>query len=120
MTDSPVWHPFTQHATEPRPPRALKAEGSVIETDRGPLIDAISSWWVITHGHRHPPIMDAIRATAERLDQVIFAGLTHQPAEDLARALVDLAAAGLTRVFRGEVVDEVVRVDRVPAADPRR
>ena len=99
MTDSPVWHPFTQHATEPRPPRALKAEGSVIETDRGPLIDAISSWWVITHGHRHPPIMAAIRAETERLDQVIFAGLTHQPAEDLARALVDLAPAGLTRVF---------------------
>ena len=43
--------------------------------------------------------MDAIRDAATRLDQVIFAGLTHQPAEDLARALVDLAPAGLTRVF---------------------
>lgn len=99
MTDSPVWHPFTQHATEPSPPRVTRTEGATIHTDRGPLIDAISSWWVITHGHRHPPIMDAIRATAERLDQVIFAGLTHDPAEDLARALVDLAPTGLTRVF---------------------
>ena len=99
MTDSPVWHPFTQHATEPSPPRVTRTEGATIHTDRGPLIDAISSWWVITHGHRHPPIMDAIRATADRLDQVIFAGLTHDPAEDLARALVDLAPAGLTRVF---------------------
>lgn len=99
MTDSPVWHPFTQHGTEPPPPRALHAEGALIHTDRGPLIDAISSWWVITHGHRHPPIMQAIHDAAERLDQVIFAGLTHDPAEDLARALVDLAPAGLTRVF---------------------
>ena len=99
MTDSPVWHPFTQHGTEPPPPRALHAEGALIHTDRSPLIDAISSWWVITHGHRHPPIMQAIHDAAERLDQVIFAGLTHDPAEDLARALVDLAPAGLTRVF---------------------
>ncbi|ARJ69054.1 adenosylmethionine--8-amino-7-oxononanoate transaminase [Paracoccus contaminans] len=99
MTDSPVWHPFTQHGAEPPPPRALRAEGAVIDTDHGPLVDAISSWWVITHGHRHPPIMQAIRDASERLDQVIFAGLTHHPAEDLARALVDLAPAGLTRVF---------------------
>lgn len=100
MTDvSPVWHPFTQHATEPPPPRVTRTEAATLFTDRGPLIDAISSWWVITHGHRHPPIMQAIRDTAETLDQVIFAGLTHAPAEDLARALVDLAPAGLTRVF---------------------
>ena len=84
MSDSPVWRPFTQHATEPDPPLALRTHGAVIETDRGPLIDAISSWWVITHGHRHPPIMDAIRAASDRLDQVIFAGLTHEPAEALA------------------------------------
>ena len=96
---SPVWHPFTQHATEPPPPCAIRTEGAVIHTDRGPLVDAISSWWVVTHGHRHPPIMQAIRDTADRLDQVIFAGLTHRPAEDLARALVELAPAGLTRVF---------------------
>ena len=99
MTDSPVWHPFTQHATEPDPPRVTATERATLHTDRGPLIDAIASWWVITHGHRHPPIMAAIRDTSERLDQVIFAGLTHDPAEDLARALVALAPPGLTRVF---------------------
>lgn len=99
MTDSPVWRPFTQHATEAEPPVALRTHGAVIETDRGPLIDAISSWWVITHGHSHPPIMAAIREASERLDQVIFAGLTHEPAESLARELVALAPRGLTRVF---------------------
>ena len=99
MTDSPVWRPFTQHATEAEPPVARRTHGAVIETDRGPLIDAISSWWVITHGHSHPPIMAAIREASERLDQVIFAGLTHEPAESLARELVALAPRGLTRVF---------------------
>ena len=78
---------------------ARRTHGAVIETDRGPLIDAISSWWVITHGHSHPPIMAAIREASERLDQVIFAGLTHEPAESLARELVALAPRGLTRVF---------------------
>lgn len=99
MSDSPVWRPFTQHATEPEPPLVQRTHGAIIETDRGPLIDAISSWWVITHGHSHPPIMQAIREASERLDQVIFAGLTHEPAEALARELVALAPKGLTRVF---------------------
>jgi adenosylmethionine---8-amino-7-oxononanoate aminotransferase len=65
----------------------------------GKLLDAISSWWVITHGHRHPRIVAAIKAQVDRLDQVIFAGLTHQPAEDLARALIGIAPEGLAHVF---------------------
>ncbi|MDO5704148.1 MAG: adenosylmethionine--8-amino-7-oxononanoate transaminase [Paracoccus sp. (in: a-proteobacteria)] len=99
MSNSAVWHPFTQHALEPAPPRATATHGAVIETDRGPLIDAISSWWVVTHGHRTPEIMAAITDTAAHLDQVIFAGLTHAPAEELAEALVAMAPPGLTRVF---------------------
>ncbi|MBB1497564.1 adenosylmethionine--8-amino-7-oxononanoate transaminase [Paracoccus sp. MC1862] len=99
MSDSPVWRPFTQHATEPEPPVVRRTHGAIIETDHGLLIDAISSWWVITHGHSHPPIMQAIREASETLDQVIFAGLTHEPAESLARELVALAPKGLTRVF---------------------
>ncbi|MDO5632013.1 MAG: adenosylmethionine--8-amino-7-oxononanoate transaminase [Paracoccus sp. (in: a-proteobacteria)] len=96
---SAVWHPFTQHALEPAPPRVRATHGAVIDTDRGPLIDAISSWWVITHGHRTPEIMAAITETAARMDQVIFAGLTHAPAEELAEALIAMAPAGLSRVF---------------------
>ena len=110
LADSPVWHPFTQHATEPEPPKVSQTEGAILHTDRGPLIDAISSWWVITHGHRHPPIMQAIRDTAEQMDQVIFAGLTHDPAEALASALVELAPPGLTRVFYSDSGSTAVEV----------
>lgn len=96
---SPVWHPFTQHALTPDMPRVDRGEGAWLETERGRLLDAISSWWVITHGHRHPKIVAAIKAQADQLDQVIFAGFTHQPAEDLARGLLEIAPPGLSHVF---------------------
>lgn len=100
MSRSAVWHPFTQHATEPPPPAIARTEGAYLETRDGRhILDAISSWWVITHGHRHPRIMEAIRIATDTLDQVIFAGLTHEPAERLASALVDMAPAGLDWVF---------------------
>jgi adenosylmethionine-8-amino-7-oxononanoate aminotransferase len=80
-------------------PRVDRGEGVWLETEHGRLLDAISSWWVITHGHRHPRIIAAIKAQADRLDQVIFAGFTHQPAETLARGLIDIAPKGLAHVF---------------------
>ncbi len=80
-------------------PRVDRGEGAWLQTEHGRLLDAISSWWVITHGHRHPRIIAAIKAQADRLDQVIFAGFTHQPAETLARGLIDIAPKGLAHVF---------------------
>lgn len=99
-TPSPVWHPFTQHALQPNAPVVVRANGAYLETRDGRRIfDAISSWWVITHGHCHPRIVAAIARQAEQLDQVIFAGYTHEPAERLARGLVAIAPAGLDHVF---------------------
>ena len=99
-SSSPVWHPFTQHAVQPDPPLIARGEGAWLETAQGERIfDAISSWWVVTHGHRHPHIMQAIKDQADRLDQVIFAGFTHEPAEKLARRLVAMTPAGLEYVF---------------------
>jgi adenosylmethionine-8-amino-7-oxononanoate aminotransferase len=101
---SPIWHPFTQHALAPDMPLVTRGEGAWLETDLnigsgGRLLDAISSWWVITHGHRHPRIVEAIKKQADELDQVIFAGYTHQPAEDVARGLIEIAPPGLGHVF---------------------
>src|SRR5215471_17595614 len=56
---SPIWHPFTQHALTPEATLVARGEGAWLETEKGRLLDAISSWWVITHGHRHPKIMAA-------------------------------------------------------------
>ncbi len=96
---SPVWHPFTQHALIPDATLVKSGKGAWLRTEKGRLLDAISSWWVITHGHRHPKIVEAIKQQADELDQVIFAGFTHQPAEDVARALVEIAPSGLSHVF---------------------
>ncbi|GAB1715499.1 MAG: aminotransferase [Nitrobacter sp.] len=97
---SPVWHPFTQHALQPEAIPVATGEGAWLETvDGRRIFDAISSWWVVTHGHRHPRIVRAIKDQAERLDQVIFAGFTHEPAERLARRLVAMTPPGLDYVF---------------------
>lgn len=97
---SPVWHPFTQHAVPPEATLISRGEGAWLDAADGRRIfDAISSWWVVTHGHRHPHIMQAIKDQADRLDQVIFAGFTHEPAERLARHLVAITPPELEYVF---------------------
>lgn len=100
MSQSPIWHPFTQHGLGEPIPLVTHADGAALFTADGRrIVDAISSWWVTTHGHCHPRIMAAIREQAGRLDQLIFAGWTHEPAEQLARGLRQIMPAALTRVF---------------------
>jgi len=100
MSSSPVWHPFTQHGLGEPIPLVTHAEGAVLHTADGRrVIDAISSWWVTTHGHCHPRIMAAIAAQTTKLDQIIYAGWTHEPAETLARGLTAIMPPALTHVF---------------------
>ncbi|MDG2001737.1 MAG: adenosylmethionine--8-amino-7-oxononanoate transaminase [Novosphingobium sp.] len=97
---SPVWHPFTQHGLEEPIPQVVRSEGAALYTvDGRRIIDGISSWWVTTHGHCEPRIMAAIAEQAGQLDQLIFAGWTHEPAEALARELCATMPDQLTRVF---------------------
>jgi adenosylmethionine-8-amino-7-oxononanoate aminotransferase len=97
---SPVWHPFTQHGLEEPIPLVTRADGAAIYTADGRrIIDGISSWWVTTHGHCHPRIVAAIAEQAGKLDQIIFAGHTHEQAERLARGLLDILPAPLAHVF---------------------
>jgi adenosylmethionine-8-amino-7-oxononanoate aminotransferase len=96
LSASPVWHPFTQHGLGEPIPQVERAEGALLHcADGSTLIDGISSWWVITHGHCDPRIVAAMQAQAGTLDQVIFAGYTHAPAEEVARGLIRLTDAAL-------------------------
>lgn len=98
--NSAVWHPFTQHGLGEPIPQVVRGDGAALYTSDGRrLIDGISSWWVTTHGHCHPRIMAAIREQAEKLDQVIFAGFTHEPAEEVAAELVRIMPRPLDHVF---------------------
>ena len=84
-----VWHPYTplQSPDEPLPVVAAENEFLVLADGRR-IIDGISSWWTITHGHRQPAIMQAIREATHRLDHVLFAGATHPDAVELAEGLL--------------------------------
>jgi adenosylmethionine-8-amino-7-oxononanoate aminotransferase len=95
-----IWHPYTQHGLPPDAvPIAEARDALLFTTDGRPIVDAISSWWVTLHGHANPVIADAISHQARHLEQVIFAGFTHEPAARLAAELVERLPAGLTRVF---------------------
>jgi len=97
-----VWHPCTQmqdHEWLPMIP-IRRGQGVWLEgLDGRRYLDAISSWWVNLFGHAHPRIGAAIAAQLERLEHVIFAGFTHEPAIELAEQLVRITPAGLSRCF---------------------
>lgn len=96
-----VWHPYTQHETAPPPLPVVAARGVHLTlADGRRLVDGASSWWVNTIGHGRPEIGAAIARQQARVDHVIFAGATHEPASRVAARLVHLAATPrLERVF---------------------
>jgi adenosylmethionine-8-amino-7-oxononanoate aminotransferase len=95
-----IWHPYTQMKTAPAPLPIVRGEGVYLYTDDGRrLLDGISSWWVNIHGHAHPALNAALAAQAAKLEHVVFAGATHEPAVALAEQLSSLLPPGLTRIF---------------------
>ena len=95
-----VWHPYASIGNPPPVNFAKSASGVEIElADGSRLVDAVSSWWCVAHGHNHPAIVEAIRRQSERLCHVMFGGFTHGPAVELAERLAAIAPPGLDRVF---------------------
>ena len=106
-----VWHPYTQMKTQPPPLPIVRGQGVYLFTEDGRrLLDGISSWWVNIHGHSHPRLNQAIAGQAAKLEHVIFAGATHEPAVELAERLVGALPAGLTRVFYSDNGSTAVEV----------
>jgi len=95
-----LWHPYAS-MTEPPPVNfAVSAQGTRIRlADGTELLDSISSWWCVCHGHGQPRIMNAIRAQTEKLSEVMFAGFTHEGAVRLAQKLTKRTPAGVNKVF---------------------
>jgi len=99
-SDLHLWHPFTQEGVDPPPLSIRGGKGVYIETHDGrQILDAISSWWVNIHGHSHPAIAQAVAEQAARLEHVLFAGFSHEPAEELAVGLGKVIPAPLRHVF---------------------
>jgi len=94
-----IWHPFTQHLGAETLPITHGQGPWLYRPDGSRLLDGISSWWVTLHGHAEPAIAEAIAQQARTLEQVIFAGFTHQPAAQLAEELSHVLPQGLERIF---------------------
>src|ERR1700732_3914964 len=95
-----LWHPFTNSAVDPAPLRVVRAAGVYLYTSDGRrILDAVSSWWVNLHGHGNPRIAAAIAEQARKMEHVIFAGFTHDAAEELATRLPKWLPPALTHMF---------------------
>jgi adenosylmethionine-8-amino-7-oxononanoate aminotransferase len=106
-----LWHPYTS-ITDPLPVYPVEsARGVRIRLEDGrELIDGMASWWSVIHGYNHPELTGVLRRQAARLAHVMFGGLTHRPAVELAHLLVDATAPALDKVFfcdSGSVAVEV-------------
>ena len=95
-----LWHPYASLPAE-HPARVVEAASGVRLhfADGTSAIDAMSSWWCAVHGYRHPVLDRALRDQASVMSHVMFGGLTHRPAVELAESLLDLAPRGLGHVF---------------------
>jgi adenosylmethionine-8-amino-7-oxononanoate aminotransferase len=97
--------------TAPAPLAIVRGQGVYLYTEDGrKLLDGISSWWVNIHGHAHPRLNQAIADQAKRLEHVIFAGATHEPAVELAERLVGVLPAGIAKIFYSDNGSTAVEV----------
>ncbi|GEN28035.1 hypothetical protein HVA01_16810 [Halovibrio variabilis] len=97
---TPVWHPYAHLKTQTPAPKVIGGDGAHFVLEGGErVLDATCSWWCMIHGYGHPRLVAAIREQAGELCHVMLGGLTHEPADQLARELVRITPAGLNHVF---------------------
>ncbi len=96
-----IWRPFTQmqNTEEPLPEVIRAKKATLFLKDGSQVLDAISSWWLITHGHCAGPLVRAIKNTVGKWDQILFANFTHEKAESLVHELSFFLPKSLRKFF---------------------
>ena len=94
-----LWHPFTQSSSDNPIVISSAKDEKLFDIDGNEYVDLISSWWVNTHGHCRNEMINSVFNQSKKLEQVLFAGFTHDPAVDLAGRIVDILPKNLSRVF---------------------
>ncbi len=106
-----VWHPYTQMKDADLAVTIVKGNGASLYDENGnKYIDAISSWWVNTHGHAHPYIAQKVYEQFLKIEHVIFAGFTHEPAVVLAERLLKILPGNLSKIFYSDNGSTAVEV----------
>jgi adenosylmethionine-8-amino-7-oxononanoate aminotransferase len=106
-----IWHPYTS-MTAPTPCLPVAStDGVYITLSTGEqLIDGMASWWSTIHGYGHPELNSVAHQQIDKMSHIMFGGLTHEPAIELAKQLVAITPSGLDKVFiadSGSVAVEV-------------
>jgi len=95
-----IWHPYSAVGSPSPIYPVVAAEGVRLKLDDGrELIDGMSSWWCAVHGYNHPVLNEAAMQQLDKMSHVMFGGLTHPPAVELAETLVELSPWGMQKVF---------------------
>ncbi len=106
-----LWHPYTSLVNPLPSHRVESAKGCLLKLSDGSLlVDGMASWWSAIHGYAHPQLVEAVQNQSEHLAHIMFGGLTHRPAVELAKKLIEITPEGLNHLFfadSGSVAVEV-------------
>ena len=95
-----LWHPLTQHKLNKKQLAITRAKGALLfDEDGKEYIDGIASWYTVMYGHCNEYIISAVTKQMEKLDFVMFSGLTHEPAIELSEKLMELLPNNQAKLF---------------------